>query len=143
MRVTKAIYTETSHRLMNHKGLCRNLHGHSYKWEVTISKMGELDEMTGMLIDFHDIKDLLKEFIDEPFDHATVLSNQDYALRDFLEDQGFKLLLLDTHPTAENFARKVACDISRRLGGAYMVDVKCWETTTSYAEASSYEGLPN
>ena len=77
IRITKEFSFETGHALYGYDGKCRNVHGHSYKLSVTvigkpISKPGEVK--LGMVIDFGDLKKIVKEEIVDPFDHATVFN---------------------------------------------------------------------
>jgi len=90
------------HRLEHHAGLCYNLHGHNYVFEVTLA--GNPDPMSGMVRDFSDVKRMLKEFLD-PFDHAMILSSTDPARLVIPSDM--RLVLLSVSPTAENFASLV------------------------------------
>jgi 6-pyruvoyltetrahydropterin/6-carboxytetrahydropterin synthase len=138
--VTKVFETHTAHRLMNHPGKCKNLHGHTYRWEVTVRfGVGNIGG-DGMVVDFGDVKRVIGKILDDHFDHALVL-HQDDPLGDAMrnEDETLCVLLMDVHPTAENFAKyvfhygniRLRADVSDRLS---IVSVRCWETPTSFAE---------
>jgi len=133
MRITKIITTETAHRLMHHGGKCSSLHGHSYRWEVTIE--GDTG-IYGMVMDFAELKSILKTCIEEPFDHAVVLHKDD-RLANIIDEifPEFNLYIFDMQPTAENFARLVAMEINHKLPRSLVLrSVKVWETATSFAE---------
>ncbi len=137
VRVTKRYRTETAHRLLNHKGLCRFIHGHSYLWEITVEGRPNDD---GMVTDFKDLKLAIEQVL-KPFDHALVLSEDDAAMLNLLagsnvaciNDLWSRVIWLNGNPTAENFAQYAA----ERLiedHGLNVVRVRCWETVNSYAD---------
>ena len=77
IRITKEFNFETGHALHGYDGLCKNVHGHSYKLSVTIKGQPINDPShvkNGMVIDFSDLKKIVREEIVYPFDHATVLN---------------------------------------------------------------------
>ena len=115
--VTKNFSFEASHHLPYYVGACHNLHGHSYKLSVTIT--GDIQtkgDKEGMIIDFKDLKSLVKEVVIDKYDHSN--------LNDFFEN-----------PTAEIMVYKIAEDIEQRLPkGVQLLSVKLWETADSYAE---------
>ena len=88
-----------------------------------------LDEL-GMVMDFSDVRDRVKGWIDENIDHRMVLARGDPAVRP-LTDLGEPLYLLDENPTAENLARHIHDGLSRE--GLTLAEVRLWETPSSYA----------
>lgn len=131
-RVTKSMTTETAHRLRNHLGGCKNIHGHRYLWEVTVQ--GEVDPATGMIIDFAELKAVMKEVIEVPFDHALVLCTDD-VLYETLKPYDIRLTPMIVEPTAENFSRLVFDLLGTKLPShIQVVKVRVWETATSVAE---------
>ena len=77
IRITKKFNFETGHALYGYDGKCKNVHGHSYKLEVTVSGKPITDASNvkfGMVIDFGDLKKIVKEEIVDLFDHATVFN---------------------------------------------------------------------
>ena len=77
IRITKQFSFETGHALFGYYGKCRNVHGHSYKLSVTvigqpITEVGAVK--LGMVIDFSDLKKIVKEEVVDVFDHATVFN---------------------------------------------------------------------
>lgn len=137
--VTKQYRTETAHRLPNHKGGCRFLHGHSYLFEVTFEGQETKD---GMVVDFKEVKNILQAVLD-PWDHAIVLYKDD-ELAVALDSvaaltPGINLQLVNYIPTAENMAEDVADKIRLILFDYNVatyrpVCVRVWETSSSYAE---------
>ena len=121
MAITKIFMFEASHKLPYYDGACHNLHGHSYKLEVTIE--GDIEKninnpKCGMILDFKDLKDIVKKVAVDKYDHS--------YLNDFFPN-----------PTAEIMVRKIAFDIIKELPeGVKLSSCKLWETTTSYAEFS-------
>jgi 6-pyruvoyltetrahydropterin/6-carboxytetrahydropterin synthase len=136
-----------AHRLPNHGGLCRNIHGHRYKvclafiGEDTLllvgnkSKQGEVDE--GMVIDFHEVKAIAKKFFDDKLDHACMLSNQyDKDIIQFLNAKNFKVCNINFIPTAENMAQWIYYELDDLFKeiGVKLYKVTVWETPTAFAE---------
>ena len=79
IRVTKEFPFEMAHVLWNYDGPCRNVHGHSYRLFVTISGIpadNPDNPKNGMVIDFTDLKSIVKKEIVNVFDHSVVLSRQ-------------------------------------------------------------------
>lgn len=129
-KITKTMRTETAHRLLLHKGLCHHLHGHSYKWEVTISSP-QLN-LEGMVMDFSILKTAMQSVIGQ-FDHATVLNEHDTVLVEALTTM--RTVIFRHEPTAELMCRYVAGAIKLYLPTKlHTVSVRLWETETSYAE---------
>lgn len=130
------------HRIPNHKSKCRNLHGHRYRAEITIS--GEIQNKKetsneGMVLDFGDIKKMLNEEIIEKHDHSFMISENDNILYDFSEkNNDLKFSVVSFIPTAENIAKWLGEILERRLtklyGGNFeLYSLQLWETPTSSA----------
>lgn len=121
---------EAAHRLLGHKGLCRFLHGHTYKVRVGFVST-ELDEL-GMVVDFSQIKLMAKGWLDQHWDHATILNEKD-PLLDVIQNQRF--FKMDSNPTAEKMAQWLFLAFTEIFGG---LKVRCsfvtvWETPTNSA----------
>ena len=127
-RVTRAIEFCYGHRLLDYGGKCRYLHGHNGLLEVDVDAEA-LDDL-GMVMDFADVRDLVKGWIDENIDHRMVLARRDPAVPG-LSDLGEPLYLLDENPTAENLARHIYQELVQQ--GLRLTEVRLWETPTSYA----------
>jgi 6-pyruvoyltetrahydropterin/6-carboxytetrahydropterin synthase len=139
IRVTKEFPFEMSHVLWNYDGPCRNIHGHSYRLFVTIS--GEPIDMpgnpkNGMVIDFTDLKSIVKKEIVNIFDHSVVLSNQfDQAKTEMFMKMFGNTVLVDYQPTCENLIADFAGRISKQLpAGIKLHNLKLYETANSFAE---------
>jgi 6-pyruvoyltetrahydropterin/6-carboxytetrahydropterin synthase len=101
--VTRRLEFDTGHRLLNHEGKCRHVHGHRYALEATFSA-ASLDKL-GRVVDFGVIKEKLGAWLDVHWDHTLVLSEQDRDLGDNIAKQtGQTVYYLPTNPTAENMA---------------------------------------
>ncbi len=142
MRVTKQLRTETAHRLIDYDGRCAHLHGHSYLWEVTVEVEGLTSN--GMALDFKDLK-LAMNLVLDPLDHCLVLALKD-PLCGFDErgrllealkgtnDEMPRLRTWHENPTAESFAEWAAQGVQAILPRGEVVQVRVWETATSYAD---------
>jgi len=107
--VAKTVTFCAAHRLPEHKGKCQGWHGHD--WTVEAVVRGKPDPVTGMVIDFSDMKKVMNEKIMIPFDHK--------VLNDVLEN-----------PTAENLAIHIWNSLETDLPGLEVV--KVWEAPDSY-----------
>ncbi len=140
VRITKEFTFETGHALYGYDGKCRNVHGHSYKLAVTV--IGEPIEdrnhvKHGMVIDFSDLKTIVKEEIVDPFDHATVFNKNSphVELAAQLKDRGHDVILADYQPTSEMMIQDFAQKIKVRLPvNIELFSLRLRETETSYAE---------
>lgn len=126
--ITKEVYFCYGHRLMNHPGKCRNLHGHSVKAAITI-KQHELNEQ-GMVCDFSDIKACVERYIDEHLDHNFLLHKNDPIIP-YLAETNERFLALNEHPTAEVLSKMIFEHIKRQ--GFDVDQVVLWETASAQA----------
>jgi 6-pyruvoyltetrahydropterin/6-carboxytetrahydropterin synthase len=140
IRITKQFNFETGHALYGYDGKCRNVHGHSYKLSVTVIGNPIVDTShvkLGMVIDFGDLKKIVKEEIVTQFDHATVFNKNTphVELANELTQRGHKVILADYQPTSENMVVDFAVKIKARLPeGIKLHSLKLQETETSFAE---------
>lgn len=138
IRLTKIFKFEMAHALNGYDGPCRNIHGHSYELQVTVMGKPVSDPSSpklGMVMDFGDLKKIVRGCIINRFDHALVLHQG--AEADVNPDAEFfgKTILLDYQPTSEN----MVIDFARQLGplmpnGVKLHHLLLRETLTSYAE---------
>lgn len=140
IRITKQFSFETGHALYGYDGKCRNVHGHSYKLSVTVigSPITDPNDVKlGMVIDFGDLKKIVKEDIVDVFDHATVF-NQNTPHKELakeLSDRGHHVILVDYQPTSENMVIDFSTKIQKRLPAHIkLFALKLQETESSYAE---------
>ena len=142
MKVTKEITFDVAHMLSYYEGKCANLHGHTYKLQVTLK--GNVDDETHMVLDFNILKDVLNQSVIDVFDHAIIFS--DPKLRNEAEDKlciwakiyGKKYAVIPNgKTTCEDMAPYIRELISENLLSRQIkavVSVKLWETPTSFAE---------
>ncbi|WP_298155135.1 6-carboxytetrahydropterin synthase [Flavobacterium sp.] len=140
IRITKQFSFETGHALYGYDGKCKNVHGHSYKLSVTVIGT-PIDDVSnvkyGMVIDFTDLKHIVREEIVDLFDHATVFNRNTphVELANELKDRGHHVILVEYQPTSENMVVDFAEKIKRRLPhGIDLFSLKLQETDSSFAE---------
>ncbi len=140
VRVTKIFLFDMAHALYGYDGACKNIHGHTYRLSVTIKGVPLADNSNpknGMVIDFADLKKLVKKHILSKFDHALVLNKNSphKNLDKQLKRQFEKIIFFDRQPTCENlllhFKKILLPYYSAHLKLVYL---KLEETPSSYAE---------
>lgn len=140
IRITKQFTFETGHALYGYDGKCKNVHGHSYKLSVTVIGKPITDNSNvkfGMVIDFTDLKKIVKEEIVDVFDHATVFNKNTphVELAKELKDRGHHVILVNYQPTSENMVIDFADKIKNRLpNNIKLFSLRLQETETSFAE---------
>ncbi len=139
IRVTKRFHFEMAHTLYEYDGLCRNIHGHSYNLEVTL--IGEprnepKHPKDGMVMDFGELKEIVKTEIVSRFDHALMVNRLVPASQiDLLQKTTNRLILVDFQPTSENIAAFIAEILQQHLpAGVTLFSIRLYETVTSFAE---------
>ncbi|MEZ4741491.1 MAG: 6-carboxytetrahydropterin synthase [Bdellovibrionota bacterium] len=144
LSITKQISFEAGHRLPNHNSKCKNLHGHHYVVEFTItgniqSTAGASDQ--GMIVDFSDVKLIADDVIKKPWDHAFFVFKHDRVLVDFLNSlDGHKTVITEHPPTAEHLAEVAYSKLSHAIRKFYtdrrvvLGCLRLYETPTSWAE---------
>ncbi len=128
-----------AHALLGYDGLCKNIHGHSYTLVVTVIGTPSDDKNSpknGMLIDFKDLKNIIKQQIIDHFDHALVLNRATPKdLLDVLMKNYDKIVLSDYQPTTENMIADMADRIRILLpSNLSLFSLRLRETPSSYAE---------
>ena len=142
MKIGKVIQWDMGHRVLNHRSVCKGLHGHRYKAEICVE--GKLIEEKGvseegMVIDFADIKKVAQKFIQEELDHAFMVWDRDHELLEFFKSsEGHKPVIVPFTPTAENVAAYIFNKLKDKFTdvfqtGLKLQSVKLWETPSSYA----------
>ena len=139
IRITKEFRFEAAHALNNYDGPCKSIHGHSYELSVTIkgSPVGDpVSPKRGMVIDFGDLKKIVRRNIIDRFDHSLILFHGDSSQN--LKDLGeafSNIVLVDYQPTSENILLDIAQNIKRLLPeGVTLSSLRLRETSNSYAE---------
>ncbi len=139
IRITKHFTFEMAHALKDYDGPCKNIHGHSYELLVTLIGYPNNDENSpknGMLMDFGDLKKLIKTELIDLFDHALVLNkNMEKSVIEQLKSHFGNIHLVNYQPTSENllidFAKKIKTQLPKNIE---LYSLKLRETATSYAE---------
>ncbi len=140
IRLTKIFHFDSGHALAGYNGKCRNVHGHSYKLEVTVIGEPISDQnhvKFGMVLDFGDLKKIVKNNVIDIYDHALLLNkNSSYKdIGDFLEEKGHRILFVDFQPTGEMMIQDIAKRIIPYLPeNVKLHKLKLYETGTSFAE---------
>ena len=127
--------TDTAHRLVSHKGKCHNLHGHRYKYVITIEAKGSIEDGDGTFVDFYDFKKVVREFLDDLLDHGTLLWDcvENTHILAALELSGSKAVKVPFEPTVENMVSWLALGLDH-LGPikGRLVQLMIYETPTNY-----------
>ncbi|MGD8908319.1 MAG: 6-carboxytetrahydropterin synthase QueD [Chromatiales bacterium] len=126
--ITKEVHFCYGHRLLNHQGKCRHLHGHNATAVVRLESE-ELNEL-GMVCDFKDIGDFIKQWIERTLDHNMLLHEADPVLPG-LQTAGERVYVMQVNPTAENIAKLIFDQVT--AGGFPVVEVSIYETDSAVA----------
>ncbi len=134
MFIGKTFTFEAAHRLPDHDGHCRRLHGHSYKVEVTLDGPVHDD---GMVLDFGKLTKIWREDLEPLLDHRTLLWMGDPLAEQLFPFIGDALIRLGFMPSAENLAIfiKRQLDLVLNVDEVHIAKVRVYETATSWAEA--------
>jgi len=139
IRLTKEFQFDMAHALWNYDGKCKNIHGHTYKLFVTVIGEPINDEnnpKNGMVMDFGELKSIVKQEIVDKYDHCVVF-NHHAPVKDLLNiPQMFERHeILDYQPTCENLVIDYVQKIKNKLPtGVQLFSLRLYETATSYAE---------
>lgn len=127
---TRRVEFDAAHRVLEHEGKCRNLHGHRYVIEASFTADG-LDAL-GRVVDFGVIRALLGAWVDDNWDHTTILFERDQALgKSISEITGQTIFYLPSNPTAENMASYLLEEICPKIFtdlGVVCVAIRLYET---------------
>ena len=129
--VTKTVKFDAAHVLTDHQGLCRNLHGHTYRVDVSVSTEADGD----MVIDFKELKGILAEVILDRFDHSFIYntgSAGESEIAAVVEKHGMRTAAIPFRSTVENLAKMFYNELKGRISG--LSAVKVWETADNVAE---------
>jgi len=145
--ITKNFDFAMAHLLEGHCGLCKNIHGHNYKLEVTVARNGDGlivgdKSSLGMVIDFSDLKKIVKEEIIDKMDHALAYNKNDETsceIAGFLHQKiRQKLFDFNGRLTAENMAKWIGQTLNTVFENKglvlFCIKIKLYETDNSYAE---------
>ena len=129
--VTKRIDFCYGHRLLDYNGVCKHPHGHNAVAEIEVRT--DARDTRNMVVDFSDVKRIVKGWIDRELDHKMILRHDDPLVKP-LQSLGEPIFIVDSNPTVERIARLIY-DVSREQG-LTVVRVTVWETPTSWATYS-------
>jgi 6-pyruvoyltetrahydropterin/6-carboxytetrahydropterin synthase len=126
--VSKRIEFCYGHRLLEYDGICKHPHGHNATAEVEV-RTDSLDNRN-MVVDFGDIKRIVKDWIDRELDHKMILRHDDPLVKP-LRELGEPVFIVRENPTVEHIAKLIFDFVKGQ--GFQVVSVKVWETPSSYA----------
>ena len=126
--ITKEVYFCYGHRLMNHGGKCRHLHGHSVKAAISISH-DDLNDQS-MVCDFSDVKDCVENYVNTQLDHNFLLHKDDPIIPALIQNNE-RFMVLDEHPTAEVLSKMLFNHLQEN--GFQVSEVTLWETASASA----------
>ena len=136
--ITKKIEFEAAHRISNYPGSCSEIHGHTYKLEVTVS--GEINPETDMVMDFKDLKEILQKTVVAYFDHALILKKTTDNQTIFSSYPG-KITWMESEPTAEQMLLWMVSSTTPHLSsGVTLQKLKLPETSGSFATWKNIKG---
>ena len=146
IRITKMYNFEMAHVLKDYDGPCRNIHGHSYKLFVTVTGIPITDENSpkkGMVMDFKDLKAIVKNNIVARFDHSLVVNREtDPDMIASMKKHMENLIVVDYQPTSENLVADFAGIIRSHLPeNVQLHNLRLWETANSYSEWFAEDNL--
>jgi 6-pyruvoyltetrahydropterin/6-carboxytetrahydropterin synthase len=132
MKIAKEFSWEMGHRLPEHFGKCKNIHGHSYKMIVELE--GDVDQ-NGMVLDYFDLKKIINPIVEE-LDHAFLVYKEDYEVIEFLNRINSKKIVACFQSTVENICSYFLDKIkeSNLPANIKSVKVRICETPDDYAE---------
>lgn len=101
-------------------GLCNNPHFHGHNYEMEVKVVGEVDPITGYMIDMKYLKDVIKDKVEKKLDHKNLN----------IEVEEFE----NVNPTCENICYLIWKIISEELGDKYEVMIRLYETPRNFCE---------
>ena len=144
MDITTRLEFDAGHRIPNHKSNCKNLHGHRYAIEVTVTGPIHDDSKSsdfGMVIDFSDVKKIIKDLVVDRWDHAFIVYQDDKEIVNFLNTlPNHKTVIFPVVPTAENMASEAYLILSAEFNNRFnhqlkIKQIRIYETPNSWADA--------
>jgi len=132
MKIAKEFRWEMGHRLPEHFGLCKNIHGHSYK--MLVEFRGELNK-DEMVIDYYDVEKIINPIV-EKLDHSFMVNKDDKVVLEFLEKMNSKKVVVDFQSTAENICTYILNEVKKANLPSNLKEIKVrvFETSDDYAE---------
>ena len=135
--IAKEFRWEMGHRLPFHRGLCKNIHGHSYRLRVEIC--GEVDE-NGMVLDYYELKSIVQPTIDR-LDHSFICDQTDTVMMEFFKNNPMKIVVVPFSTTAEHIVGYLLDDLREkfnRIDNIATITLRLYETEQAFAEATAF-----
>ena len=136
IRITKEFDFEAAHALDGYEGKCRDIHGHSYHLKITLIGEPRTDKSRpecGMVVDFGEIKSIIREHVYEEFDHRLLLRNDSRFMG--LEKKNERIRYVNYQPTCENMLIEIVGMVEKQLNSRVKLhSAFLRETANSYAE---------
>lgn len=143
IRLTKEFDFEAAHALDGYDGKCKDIHGHSYHLTVTVIGQPKLDtgiSDCGMVIDFGEIKALVRKHILSAFDHRLIL--RDDSRFSGIETNNERVRYVPYQPTCENMLIEIVDILHTHISDEVeLCKVSLRETRSSYAEWYASDNL--
>jgi len=127
-KVQKEIHFCYGHRLLNHPGKCKHIHGHNVRAIITLASKSL--NKAGMVVDFSDIDQLIKPWIEQELDHNFLLAEND-PLIPLLTSANERFYIMENPPTAENIALLIYQHVKK--SGLPIESITLWESFTAAA----------
>jgi 6-pyruvoyltetrahydropterin/6-carboxytetrahydropterin synthase len=134
MKIAKEFRWEMGHRLPEHFGKCKNIHGHSYRMIVELE--GEVDK-SGMVMDYYDLKKIVEPVV-EKLDHTFMVYKEDKEIISFLEKMKSRMVVVGFQSTVENICKYFLDEIKKSNfpQNVENISIRIYETADDYAEES-------
>ncbi len=133
VKIAKEFEWEMSHRLPFHKGLCKNIHGHSYRLRVVLE--GDVDSQD-ILLDYYDVIQIVQPMIDQ-LDHAFVCDKGDEMMTKIITENNLKHYFIEGYSTSENLAKIFAETFAPKFHvyeNINKLTIRIYETRDAFAE---------
>jgi 6-pyruvoyltetrahydropterin/6-carboxytetrahydropterin synthase len=133
MKIAKEFRWEMGHRLPEHFGKCKNIHGHSYKMIIELE--GEVGD-SGMVMDYYDLKKVINPIV-EKLDHSFMVYDEDKEIISFLKKMESKMVVVDFQSTVENICKYFLNEVKKinLPENIKKVSIRINETADDYAES--------
>lgn len=127
---------DAAHVLSGYPGKCGNLHGHTYKLEVTVAT--EEPNKMGMVVDYNLLKPAINA-VASNYDHAFLCGSENpHELEDVLLYLGYKIKYIEGYSSTENIAQQLAAELmdaaAKKRSSWRPIRVRLAETDSTYAE---------
>jgi 6-pyruvoyltetrahydropterin/6-carboxytetrahydropterin synthase len=114
VRMTTKFFFDAAHRMYNYEGKCRFLHGHHYQVEVTLA--AEALDKDGFVLDYRCVKDALSGWVNEHWDHNTILSDRDKELGQVISaSTGQNVFYIAGNPTVEAMVKHLMQNVCPQI----------------------------